>query len=392
LPAHKPYETARSDVELMIPFNRPHFAPMAAELVDEVGRSDHHSGDGAMTRRARQLLEDLHPGCVGVLLTPSCTHALELAALTLAIEPGDEVILPSFTFVSTANAFALRGATLRFVDVAPDTLCLDPDRVSEVASDRTRAIVPVHYGGVACRMDRLCEIADETGAAIIEDNAHGLFGRLGDRPLGTFGPMSTLSFHETKNVSCGEGGALVVYDEDLLLRAEVHREKGTNRSSFFRGMIDKYTWVDVGSSWLPSEFVMAVLVGALLDAPVSQARRHRAWSMYHAELAPWARAHGISQPTVPPGSDHPAHLYYLLLPDLDQRTRFIDHMKQSGVHVVFHYVPLHSSPMGRRLAGDGVSLPVTDRVSEQLVRLPLFADLSDTELDQVLTAVTAFRP
>jgi dTDP-4-amino-4,6-dideoxygalactose transaminase len=363
-----------------------------AELVDDVGRSGHHSGDGPMTRRARLLIEELHPGCVGALLTPSCTHALELAALALKIAPGDEVIVPSFTFVSTANAFALRGAALRFADVTPDTLCIDPDHVSRLVSDRTRAIVPVHYGGVACAMDRLCALAASVGALIVEDNAHGLFGRVDGRALGTFGPASALSFHETKNISCGEGGALVVFDDDLLLRAEVHREKGTNRSQFFRGMIDKYTWVDVGSSWLPSEFAMAVLVGSILASPETQARRQHVWSTYHEELEPWARTHGVRQPHIPAGIEHPAHLYYLLLPGLDERTRFIDHMKQSGVHVVFHYVPLHSSPMGRALVGDDVHLPVTDTVSDQLVRLPLFADLSDGELDQVISAVKTFRP
>jgi dTDP-4-amino-4,6-dideoxygalactose transaminase len=376
----------------MIPFNRPPFPDNVVDLVDEVGRSGHHSGDGPMTRQARALLEQLHPGCVGVLLTPSCTHALELAALAFQIAPGDEVILPSFTFVSTANAFALRGATLRFADITPDTLCIDPDHVGALTSSRTRAIVPVHYGGVACDMDQLCRHAHDVGAHIFEDNAHGLFGRVDGRPLGTFGPLSALSFHETKNISCGEGGALVAFDHDLLERAEVHREKGTNRSQFFRGMIDKYTWVDVGSSWLPSEFSMAVLVASIMGAEVTQARRHTIWSTYDAELASWADARGVRRPHIPTGVEHPAHLYYLLLPDLDARTRFIDHMKQAGVHVVFHYVPLHSSPMGQQLVGNDVHLPVTDSISEQLVRLPLFPDLTDDELGQVVTAVKSFRP
>jgi dTDP-4-amino-4,6-dideoxygalactose transaminase len=375
----------------MIPFNRPPAPAEQLDLIIEVGRSGHHSGDGPMSQRAREMLEKLHPNCSGVLLTPSCTHALELSALTLGVGPGDEVILPSFTFVSTANAFALRGATLRFADIDADTLCIDPAHIEALVNERTKVIVPVHYAGVACRMDAITRIAQGVGAAVVEDNAHGLFGRLHGRPLGTFGAMSTLSFHETKNVSCGEGGALVIYDQELLERAEIFREKGTNRSQFFRGAIDKYTWVDLGSSWLPSEYATAVLVAGLLAAERTQASRHRVWARYHAELAAWAQCHGVRQPTIPAGVEHPAHLYYLLLPGLDERTRFIDHMKQAGVNVVFHYVPLHSSPMGRRLSGDGV-LPVTESVSEQLVRLPLFPDLTDADVDQVIAAVKSFRP
>jgi dTDP-4-amino-4,6-dideoxygalactose transaminase len=316
---------------------------------------------------------------------------LELAALTLGVIPGDEVILPSFTFVSTANAFALRGATLRFADIEPDTLCIDPAHIEALATERTRVIVPVHYAGIACRMDAITPIAQQAGAAIVEDNAHGLFGSVNGRALGTFGAMSTLSFHETKNVSCGEGGALVVYDPELLERAEIFREKGTNRSQFFRGAIDKYTWVDLGSSWLPSEYATAVLVAGLLAAQRTQVSRHRIWTTYHEGLATWARDNGVRQPIIPGGVEHPAHLYYLLLPGLAERTRFIDHMKQAGVNVVFHYVPLHSSPMGRRLTGEG-ALPVTERVSDQLVRLPLFPDLTGPDVEQVVAAVTSFRP
>jgi dTDP-4-amino-4,6-dideoxygalactose transaminase len=299
--------------------------------------------------------------------------------------------MPSFTFVSTANAVALRRGVPVFVDIRPDTLNLDESLVEEAITEKTRAIFVVHYAGVSCAMDELLAIAERHGLLLIEDAAQGLLSTYKGRPLGAMGSLGALSFHETKNVSCGEGGALVLFDGNLLLSAEVHREKGTNRSQFFRGMIDKYTWVDVGSSWLPSEFVMAVLVSGLESSDASQARRHRIWSAYHAELEPWARANGVGQPHVPPGVEHPAHLYYLLLPDLDKRARFIDHMKQAGVHVVFHYVPLHSSPMGRRLVGNGVTLAVTDRVADQLVRLPIFADMSDSELDHVISAVTAFR-
>ena len=381
----------RGEGKEMIPFNRPAFPPEARTLIEQVGQSGHHSGDGPMTARARDALAALFPASAGVLVTPSCTHALELAAGVLDIGPGDEVILPSFTFVSTANAFALRGARLVFADIRQDTLCIDERHVAALANERTRAIVPVHYAGVACAMDELGTVAAQVGAAVVEDNAHGLFGALQGRPLGSFGVLSTLSFHETKNVSCGEGGALVVNSADLMDQAEILREKGTNRSQFFRGMIDKYTWVAVGSSWLPSEFAMAVLVAALQDAPATQLRRHAVWATYQEHLREWASQNGVRQPVIPPGAEHPAHLYYLLLPDLASRTRFIDHLKQQGVQAVFHYVPLHNSPMGQRLGGIPGTLPVTEQVSDRLVRLPLFAGLTESELAQILDAVTSFE-
>ena len=374
----------------MIPFNRPPRPPTLRDRLDEVARSGHHSGDGPMSARARELLEALHPGCAAVLLTTSCTHALELSGLVLGVGPGDEVVLPSFTFVSTANAFALRGARLRFADIDPVTLCIDPASVDALVTDRTRVVVPVHYAGVAADMDAIGKIATDVGAVIVEDNAHGLFGSLRDTPLGTFGALSTLSFHETKNISAGEGGALVVNDPSLVAAAEIAREKGTNRSQFFRGMVDKYTWVSLGSSWLPSEFTAAAIVAGLEAAAVSQERRLFVWNSYARELRRWADQQGVVLPAVPDDRAQPGHLFHLLLPDLDHRTRFIDHMKARGVHVVFHYVPLHTAPAAGDHA-DRAVCPVTESVSERLVRLPLFADLGDEDLERVIGAVLEFR-
>jgi dTDP-4-amino-4,6-dideoxygalactose transaminase len=374
----------------MTPFNKPYAAPRQMEMLAEVAGSRHHCGDGPMTARASQMLRDMHPGSAGVLLTTSCTHALELAALLLNLEPGDEVIIPSFTFVSTANAFALRGATIRFADVNPQTLCMDPASVAQLVSERTRAIVPVHYAGVACDMRPILTIARSVGATVIEDNAHGLFARHEGQALGTFGQMSTLSFHETKNISAGEGGALVINDPAFVERAEIAREKGTNRSLFFRGMVDKYTWIDLGSSWLPSEYTAACLVAALEDSERTQASRQHAWSRYEAELTDWANAQGVQLPEVPPGNDQPAHLFYLLLPDLSARSRFILHMKEAQIQTVFHYLPLDTSPGGQSHSSGRDECPVTRSVSERLVRLPLFATIDDATINKVVASVLDF--
>ena len=336
------------------------------------------------------MLEILHPGCAAVLLTTSCTHALEMTALVLDVQPGDEVILPSFTFVSTANAFALRGARLRFADIDPTTLNISVDSVRSLATEQTKVIVPVHYAGVGCEMDALEKIAGEFGATIVEDNAHGLFGKIGNRALGTYGGMSTLSFHETKNISSGEGGALVINNPDLVLRAEIAREKGTNRSQFFRGMVDKYSWVGLGSSWLPSEFTAASIVAGLEHSAVSQARRTAVWQRYDQELADWACSRGVQLPHVPHDRLQPAHMFYLLVSDLATRTAFIRHMKQKGVQTVFHYVPLHSSAAAELFAAPVLPCPVTDEVSKRLVRIPLFGDISEDEVGRVIDAVHAF--
>jgi dTDP-4-amino-4,6-dideoxygalactose transaminase len=373
-----------------IPFNRPTHAPAAAALLDDVLQSGKLSGDGPFTRRASETLSRVHDNAT-VLLTTSCTHALEMSAILLDLQPGDEVIVPSFTFVSTANAYALRGATPVFVDVRPDTLNLDEDAIERAITPRTKAIAPVHYAGVGCNMKAIGDIAARHQLMVIEDNAHGLFGSLDGRPLGTFGAMSTLSFHETKNLSTGEGGALVINDPDLVERAEIIREKGTNRTRFFRGQVDKYTWVDIGSSYLPSELIAAVLVAQLEIAGDVQARRERIWRRYDSELADWAGEHGVVTPTVPAGAQCAWHMYYLLLPDLEQRTAFIDHLKQAGIMAVFHYLPLHASPMGRRIGRTPFDCPVVESVADRLVRLPFYTAMTADEQERVLGTVRSFR-
>lgn len=372
-----------------IPFNRPELAGRELDYVrDAVGRG-RLSGDGFYTRRCQELLSDLLGGA-RVLLTTSCTHALEMAALLLDIGPGDEFIVPSFTFVSTANALVLRGARPVFADIRPDTLNLDEERLSSCITPRTRAILPVHYAGVGCEMDRILEAARAVGAAVVEDNAHGLFGAWRGRPLGTFGSLSTLSFHETKNVFCGEGGALVVNDPDLAARAEILREKGTDRSRFFRGEIDRYTWVDIGSSYVPSDLLAAFLLAQLEARETIQARRCRIWERYQEELAEWALARGARLPVVPGGCQQPWHLFHLLLPSLEERQALIAHLKSRGIQAVFHYLPLHLSEMGRRFGGRPGDCPVTESVSDRLLRLPCFAGLTEDEQARVIGAILSF--
>ena len=373
-----------------IPFNRPNLGETElAHLLEAVERG-HHSGDGPFTRRCSELLERTL-GVRKALLTTSCTHALEMSAILLDIEPGDEVIVPSFTFVSTVNAFVLRGAHPVFADVRPDTLNLDETRLEELVTTRTRAVVPVHYAGIACQMDAIMEIARVAGISVVEDNAHGLYGRFRDRPLGTFGDLATQSFHETKNFSCGEGGALLLNDERLVERAEIVREKGTNRSRFFRGEVDKYTWVDLGSSYLPSDLLAAILLGQLERRDEIQARRREIWTRYHRELKDWSTHRGVTQPSVPAGCDPAYHLYYLLLPSLQQRTAFIAHLKEHGIMSVFHYGPLHLSAMGRRFGGRRGQCPVTEDISDRLVRLPFFTDLRENEQERVIDAILEFE-
>lgn len=357
--------------------------------VTEAVRSGHLSGDGLFTRRCHEHLERL-TGCHKALLTTSCTHALEMCALLLRLEPGDEVIVPSFTFVSTANAFAVHGARLVFADIRPDTLNIDESLLPSLLTPRTRAIVVVHYAGVACEMDAVMNLARDRGIVVIEDNAHGLFGGYRGQPLGSFGALATQSFHETKNISCGEGGALLINDPAFSERAEILREKGTNRSRFFRGQVDKYTWVDLGSSYLPSEILAAVLWGQLEQAEQIQARRRRIWQRYDSELADWATAHGFRRPVVPEHCNQAWHMYYLLGPSLEVRTNFIAWLRRQGILAVFHYQPLHASPMGLTLGGRDATCPVTCDVADRLVRLPLYHAMTDAEQDAVLSAVKAF--
>jgi dTDP-4-amino-4,6-dideoxygalactose transaminase len=373
-----------------VPFNRPAVPEASYRYLRQAVDNMHLSGDGPFTKRCHELLEHLLDA-PKVLLTTSCTHALEMAAILLGVRPGDEVVVPSFTFVSTVNAFVLRGARPVFADIRPDTLNMDETCLPALVSHRTRAVVPVHYAGVACEMIDILRIATDVGAAVVEDNAHGLFGRYHGRPLGTFAPLATQSFHETKNISCGEGGALVINDTELAERAEVVREKGTNRSRFFRGQVDKYTWVDLGSSYLPSDALAALLFAQLEIRDRIQARRRHLWETYAAGLTEWAADSGVLLPHVPPHCEQPYHLFYLLMPTLDDRQNLIGHLRAAGVQATFHYVPLHLSAMGERFGGRPGDCPVTEAVSDRLVRLPLFLDLSDEDQARVIGLVTAFR-
>ena len=373
----------------MIRFNRAAFDGEELAYLTQAVVDGHVSGNGPFTKRAEALLEQIH-GSGRTLLTTSCTHALEMSARLLDLQPGDEVIVPSFTFVSTAAAFMLHGGTPVFVDVRDDTLNIDPDLAEAAITPRTRAICIVHYAGVAATPDRFREIADRHGLVLIEDNAHGLFGSFRGTPLGTFGHLSTLSFHETKNVTCGEGGALHLNDLALLERAEILREKGTDRSRFLRGQVDKYTWVDIGSSWVVSDLLAGVLVGQLERYEVIQLRRAAIWQEYQVGIASWAAGTGVQLPFIPDGCEHTAHMFFLRLATLDQRTRFIQHLADRGVAAVFHYQPLHLSDVGRRLGGVEGQFPVTERAGDTLVRLPLHVGLSSADVDHVLASVCSF--
>jgi dTDP-4-amino-4,6-dideoxygalactose transaminase len=372
-----------------IPFNRVSLQGKELEHLRASLDGGWIAGDGPFTERCHQLLERLL-AVPKVLLTTSGTHALEMAALLLEIGPGDEVILPSFTFVSTANAFALRGARPVFADVRPDTLNLDERLLEGLLTPRTKAIVPVHYAGVGCEMDAILELARARGMAVVEDNAHGLFGRYRGRWLGTFGAFGVQSFHETKNLACGEGGALLVNDPGYVERAEILREKGTNRSRFFRGQVDKYTWVDLGSSYLPSDLLGAFLYGQLEVWPKIQEKRQRIWETYERELADWRVARGVRGPLVPEHCEQSYHMYYLLLPSLDARQSLIAHLRALGIVAVFHYQPLHLSEMGERFGGRRGDSPVTEEISDRLVRLPFYNDLSEQDQRAVIEAVESW--
>jgi dTDP-4-amino-4,6-dideoxygalactose transaminase len=372
-----------------VPFNQPAVTGREMALMQQAIANGHLSGDGAFTKRCHAMLEAI-TGAPRVLLTTSCTHALEMSMLLAGIGPGDEVICPDFTFVSSVNAFVLRGARPVFVDIRPDTLNLDERLVEAAITPRTKALMAVHYAGVGCDMDALMAIAGRHGLAVVEDNAHGLFGRLHGRALGSFGAMSTLSFHETKNLTCGEGGALVLNDASLVERAEIVREKGTNRTRFYRGQVDKYTWVDVGSSYLPSDLLAAYLTAQLEAKDAIQARRHAIWAAYDTALAGWAERQGIRRPIVPAGCEHPAHIYYLLLPSLDARTRLLAHLRERRILATFHYQPLHLSDMDRQFGGRAGQHPVTESVADRLVRLPVFYQLTDADQARVVDALHAF--
>lgn len=373
-----------------IPFNRPCLTGNEYKYIAEAIANGHASGDGPFTEKCHKLLEAILQ-VPKALLTTSCTHALEMAALLLDIAPGDEVILPSFTFVSTANAFVLRGAGIVFADIRPDTLNLDESRLESLITPRTKAIVPVHYAGVACDMDTICAVARRHNVKIVEDNAHGLFARYKGQYTGTFGCLGTQSFHETKNIICGEGGALLINDPALIERALILREKGTNRNQFFRGQVAKYSWVDLGSSYLPSDLLAAFLLAQLEAREDILKKRQRIWEYYRHHLQSWADEIGIRLPTVPPDCQQPYHMFYLLLPSIHYRQALIQHLKARGILSVFHYVPLHSSEMGQKCAATGPHCPVTEDVSARLLRLPFYNDLTESELSQVVAAVTSFQ-
>lgn len=371
-----------------IPFNRAAVTGREIEYVRRAITEGPIHGDGPFTQACHKQLAAI-TGAPKVLLTTSCTHALEMSALLLDIGPGDEVIMPSFTFVSTVNAFVLRGARPVFVDIRPDTLNLDETRLEAAITPRTRAIVVVHYAGVACDMATIMAVAEAHGVPVVEDNAHGLFGTYRGRRLGSFGVLSTLSFHDTKNLSCGEGGALVINDASFADRAEIIREKGTNRTRFYRGQVDKYTWCDIGSSYLPSDILAAYLLAQLEARDEIQARRQALWARYQSGLSDWASRLGIGLPTVPAECVHPAHLFYLLMPSLEARTRLLAFLRARQVLAVFHYLPLHLSDMGRRFGGHEGQCPVTESIADRLVRLPLFYQLSDADQERVIDAVMA---
>lgn len=375
--------------ELRVDFNRPVTVGNEFEYMRQAIENRHLSGDGPFTKKCHAIFEG-ELGVLKSLLTTSCTHALEMSALLLDIQPGDEVIIPDFTFVSTVNAFVLRGAKPVFLDIRPDTLNLDESTLEAAITPRTRTIVPVHYAGVGCEMDAIMEIANRHNVPVVEDNAHGLFGKYKGKFLGTFGVMATQSFHETKNFSCGEGGALLLNDPQYVERGEILREKGTNRARFFRGQVDKYTWVDVGSSYLPSDILAAYLYAQLEQRERIQSHRKNIWEMYNAGLRDWAAAHDVQLPYIPEHCEQSYHMFYLLLPNLNLRQKFIAYLREQGIYSVFHYLPLHLSDMGQRFGGKAGDLPVTENVSDRLVRLPFHNALTSNEQEQVIDAICGF--
>jgi dTDP-4-amino-4,6-dideoxygalactose transaminase len=378
-----------SEASTPIPFNRSSLQGRELEFIFQTITAGQIAGDQTFSKKCHALLEQVL-GVRKALVTTSCTHALEMAALLLDIQAGDEVIVPSFTFVSTPNAFVMRGARPVFCDVRPDTLNLDESKLEALITSRTKAIVPVHYAGVACEMDAILEIAARQGVAVVEDNAHGLFGQYKGRWLGTLGCLATQSFHETKNITCGEGGALLINEARFIERAEIIREKGTNRARFFRGQVDKYSWVDLGSSYVMSDVLAAFLYAQLEVWESIQAKRRAVWQRYQSELAGWCAQQGVRQPVVPAHCEQAHHMYYLLLPSLERRTALIAHLKAQGIHAVFHYLPLHLSEFAARWGGKAGDCPVTEDVSDRLLRLPFFNSITDDQLGRVIEAVLGF--
>jgi dTDP-4-amino-4,6-dideoxygalactose transaminase len=375
---------------IRVPFNRPFATGDELDYIRAAIATPKFSGDGSFTARCHLLLEQ-SLGIQKVLLTTSCTHALEMAALLLNTGPGDEVIVPSFTFPSAANAFVLRGAKPVFVDIRADTLNIDENQIEQRITARTKAIFLVHYAGVGCEMDTIMAMSRRHGIGVVEDNAHGQYGRYRGQYLGTFGQLATLSFHETKNFTCGEGGALLINDAQFNQRAEILREKGTDRSRFFRGEIDKYTWVDVGSSYLPSDLLAAFLCAQLEHRDQIQSVRRQIWEIYARELASWAEANGVRLPIVPAECEQSYHMFYVIMPSFDSRQALISHLAGFGILAVFHYLPLHLSPMGLRFGGRQGECPVTEDLADRLLRLPFFTGMNSSEQSEVIEAVRGFR-
>jgi len=370
---------------MKIPFNKPYMTGRELHYISQAHANGHLAGDGAFSKSCQTWLEQ-QTGCKKALLTHSCTAALEMAALLGDLKPGDEVIMPSFTFVSTANAFVLRGAIPVFVDIRPDTLNIDENLIESAITNRTVAIVVVHYAGVSCEMDEICAIAHRHELLIIEDDAQGVGSSYKGRPLGSLGDLAAVSFHETKNVISGEGGALLINAQRFIERAEIIREKGTNRSQFFRGQVDKYTWVDLGSSFLPSELNAAFLLAQLEEASDITLRRLAIWDHYHAGFSTIEKGGAARRPIVPTHCTHNAHMYYLLASSLEHRTQLINTLQKHDIQAVFHYVPLHSSPMGLNAARVSGSMDVTDSTSLRLLRLPLWLGI-EHHLDRIINAV-----
>lgn len=373
---------------LKIPFNKPYMTGKELYYISEAKFGNMLAGDGPFTKRCHEWLE-MKSRCDKALLTHSCTGALEMAALLLDIEPGDEIIMPSYTFVSTANAFVLRGGVPVFVDIREDTLNIDERLIESAITPRTRAIVPVHYAGVACEMDTIMAIAKQHGLNVVEDAAQGVMSTYKGRPLGSIGDLGAYSFHETKNVISGEGGALLVNNPSLAMRAEIIREKGTDRSRFFRGEVDKYTWQEVGSSFLPGELTAAFLYAQLEEAERITNERLIIWQRYHELLEHLERKGLLRRPIIPNECQHNAHMYYVLLaPEID-RQMVLDELKKNNVYSVFHYVPLHSSPGGKRYGRSHGELEVTDRQSERLIRLPLWVGLTNEQQEYIAKVLTS---
>ena len=373
-----------------IPFNRAGLVGDEFRYISQALENGHISGDGRFTKRCQEFLER-ELGVPKAFLTTSCTDALEMVALLLDLQPGDEIIAPSFTFVSTINAFALHGARPVFCDIRPDTLNVDERKLESLITSRTKAIIAMHYAGIGCEMDSILALANRHGIAVVEDNAHGLFGKFKGKLLGTFGCLATQSFHETKNFTCGEGGALLINDPRYIERAEIIREKGTNRNRFFRGQVDKYTWVDLGSSYLPSDILAAFLFAQFEHRDQIQSRRRRIWEYYNERLAEWAGKNNVRLPFVPEHCEQPWHMFYMLMPSLQERQAIIAHLKKRDIFSVFHYMPLHLSEMGLKFGGKEGDCPVTECVSDRVIRLPFYNELNEADQDRVVAAVVEFH-